>query len=60
VDRISRASERRPGRGRGPTGHVGERHVLISNLELAARADAFDTDMPLACAFAGTPKPSGP
>jgi hypothetical protein len=34
---------------------VGERHVLISNLELASRADSFDTDMPLACAFPGTP-----
>jgi hypothetical protein len=56
VDRIIRASERRPGRGGGPTGHAGQRHVLLTNLELAARADTFDTDLPLACAFAGTPE----
>jgi hypothetical protein len=29
--------------------------VLISNIELAARADSFVTDIPVACAFAGTP-----
>jgi hypothetical protein len=54
VDQIIRASERRPGHGGGPTGHVGQRHVLITNVALAARADAFDTDMPVACAFAST------
>jgi hypothetical protein len=56
VNQVIRASERRPGRGRGPTGHVGERHVLITNVELANRADGFDTDTPLACAFVGTPE----
>jgi hypothetical protein len=56
VNQIIRASERRPGHGGGPTGHAGERHVLISNVELAARGDTFATDMPLACAFAGTPQ----
>jgi hypothetical protein len=55
VDRIIRASERRPSRT-GPTGHAGQRHVLLSNLELAARADRFGTDVLLACAFAGTPE----
>ena len=29
--------------------------MLLSNLELAARTAAFDTEMPVACAFAGTP-----
>jgi hypothetical protein len=56
VDQIIRASERRPSYGGGPVGHVGQRHVLITNLELAARADTFDTDLPLACAFASTPE----
>ncbi len=56
VDSIVRASERRPGRFVGPTGHTGEKHVLLTNAELAARADAFVTDTPLACAFAGTPE----
>jgi hypothetical protein len=30
--------------------------VLLSNPELAARTAAFDHDMPVACAFAGTPE----
>jgi hypothetical protein len=30
--------------------------VLLSNLDLAARADTLVTDMPVACAFAGTPE----
>jgi hypothetical protein len=55
VDPIIRASERRPGRGSGPTGHVGQRHVLLSNLDLSARGDTFAKDMPIACAFANTP-----
>lgn len=55
VDRIIRASERRPSRN-GVLGHTGGRHVLITNVELADRADGFDTDMPLACAFSGTPE----
>jgi hypothetical protein len=56
VDRIIRASEERLSRRGGQTGHVGERHVLITNVELAARGDAFDTDTPIACAFFGTPE----
>lgn len=30
--------------------------MLLTNAELAARADGFTTDIPLACAFAGTPE----
>jgi hypothetical protein len=56
VDRIVRASEVRASRRSGQTGHVGSRHVLITNDELAARADEFVRDAPLACAFSGTPE----
>jgi hypothetical protein len=61
VDRIVRASETRPSRqGAGPTGHTGQRHVLITNEELIDRGDAFNqnpnVDLPLACAFSGTPE----
>jgi hypothetical protein len=56
VESILRASERRRGRGRGPRGHTGELHVLLSNADLADRAEGFETDVPIACAFTGTPE----
>lgn len=57
VESVLRASERRRGRGRGPRGHAGELHVLLSNAALADRAEGFDnTDTPIACAFVGTPE----
>lgn len=56
VDQIIRASEARPSHKSGETGHSGRKHVLITNLGLAARADDFRTNMPVACAFAGTPE----
>ena len=56
VEDIVRASERRLSRaGRGETGHSGRRHVLITNVQLEARGQAFyedgRTDIPIACAF---------
>src|SRR5689334_9449280 len=61
VNSIVRASERRPStQGAGITGHTGQRHVLITNLDLAARGDDFYQDprrtIPLVCAFTGTPE----
>lgn len=59
VDGMVRASERRlsqASHARDKTGHTGELHVLITNVELADRAQGFKKDMPLACAFAGTPE----
>lgn len=57
VERIIRASETRPSLGGDGTGHTGERHVLITNADLADRADNWVwKEMPLACAFAGSPE----
>jgi len=64
IDQVIRTSELRLSRNRpgrpGQPGHTGSRHVLITNAELARRADEFlgnpRMSSPVACAFPGTPE----
>lgn len=67
VNQIIRASERRPSYGRGERpGHTGVKHVLITNVDMADRADdeagkprrrnEHGPRMTIICAFAGTPE----